>query len=307
MAGRLLSLIPRGPGSARDASADPARGRVAVATTAALVAFASNSLLCRVALSSGAIDPASFTVCRVAAGAAMLLVVARAAGHRLVHQPGDWGSAAALVAYALAFSLAYVRLGAGIGALLLFGAVQLTIVGAAVAAGERAGRTEWVGLGLALAGLVYLVAPGLTAPPVVASVLMVAAGVAWGVYTIRGRGIANALLTTTGNFARGVPLAVAASGAATLATGGGVVLSPRGVMLAVVSGAVTSALGYVVWYRALRGLTAMRAAVVQLAVPVLTAVAAAVLLGERITLRLALAGALILGGIAVTIVSRRRR
>ncbi len=136
---------------------------------------------------------------------------------------------------------------------------------------------------------------------------MVAAGVAWGVYTIRGRGIANALLTTTGNFARGVPLAVAASGAATLATGGGVVLSPRGVMLAVVSGAVTSALGYVVWYRALRGLTAMRAAVVQLAVPVLTAAAAAVLLGERITLRLALAGALILGGIAVTIVSRRRR
>jgi drug/metabolite transporter (DMT)-like permease len=221
------------------------------------------------------------------------------------HLAGDWRSAGALVAYALAFSLAYVRLGAGIGALLLFGAVQLTIVGSALAAGERAVRVEWWGLSLALTGLVYLVAPGLTAPPVLASMLMVSAGIAWGVYTVRGRRIDDPLRATTGNFVRATPLALAA-GATAILVQGGAVLSSRGVLLAAVSGGVTSALGYVVWYQALRGLTAMRAAVVQLAVPVLTAFAATVFLDERITGRVVLAGAMILGGIGLTIVSRGR-
>lgn len=278
--------------------------RTLLATAAALVAFAANSILCRLALSSGAIDPASFTSVRIVSGAAVLAILALAAGERAAARAGDWRSAAALAAYALAFSLAYVRLGAGTGALLLFGAVQATIVGAALSTGERAGRTEWLGLVVALAGLLWLVAPGLAAPPAIGSVLMISAGIAWGIYTIRGRSIDDALRATTGNFARATPLAVAA--AAVLLAPGGIRLSLRGVLLAVLSGGVTSALGYVIWYQALRGLTAMRAAVVQLAVPVLTALAATVFLDEEIGRRLVFAGALILGGIGLTLVSRRR-
>jgi drug/metabolite transporter (DMT)-like permease len=298
----VLALTLTSAAAATDA---PRAARILLTTTAALVAFASNSILCRVALSTGSIDPASFTSIRVSTGAAVLAVLAGASGERAAHLAGDWRSAGALVAYALAFSLAYVRLGAGIGALLLFGAVQVTIVGAALGAGERAVRAEWLGLSLALAGLVYLVAPGLTAPPVLASMLMVSAGVAWGVYTVRGRRIDDPLRATTGNFVRATPLALAA-GATALLVQGGAVLSWSGVLLAAVSGGVTSALGYVVWYQALRGLTAMRAAVVQLAVPVLTALAATVFLDERITGRVVLAGAMILGGIGLTIVSRGR-
>jgi drug/metabolite transporter (DMT)-like permease len=293
-------------------SQDEARGRrgasatrLALTTAAALVAFASNSILCRLALSGGTIDASSFTVIRIASGAAVLLLCAAIVGARGAHTSGSWRSAVALVVYAMTFSLAYVRLEAGIGALLLFGAVQVTIILAAVRAGERARPLEWAGLLAALAGLSYLVAPGLAAPPLVGSLLMVGAGVAWGLYTIRGRGVGNPLRATTGNFVRGVPLAVGAIAMTATALPSPFVLSATGVLLAVTSGGVTSALGYVVWYAALRDLTAIRAATVQLAVPVLSAAAGVAVLDERITLRLIGAGTMILGGIAMTVFSRQ--
>lgn len=284
----------------------PSGTRVVVATSAALVAFAANSILCRMALITGSIDAATFTVVRVGSGAAVLLVLAAAAGARAAHRSGSWPSAAALVAYALAFSLAYVRLGAGIGALLLFGAVQLTIIAIALSRGERARGAEWAGLAAALAGLIYLVLPGLSAPPLTGSILMIAAGAAWGLYTIRGRGVADPLATTTGNFVRGVPLVAAALALQAMAARAPLTASASGVLLAVASGGLTSALGYVIWYRALRGLTAIRAATVQLAVPVLTAAAGVAVLGERITARLIVAGTLILGGIAIAVLAHRR-
>jgi len=233
------------------------------------------------------------------------VIVAAAAGSRGAHRAGSWPSATALVGYALAFSLAYVRLDAGIGALLLFGAVQLTIIAIALYRGERAGGPEWAGLGAAVAGLLYLLLPGLAAPPLTPSVLMIGAGVAWGIYTIRGRGVADPVSTTTGNFVRGVPLIGAAVVMNAVAATAPVTVSVAGVLLAVASGGLTSALGYVIWYQALRGLTAIRAATVQLAVPVLTAAAGVALLGERLTLRLLVAGTLILGGIAVAVTARR--
>ena len=289
------------------AQTQPSATRVAIATVAALLAFAANSILCRLALSSGSIDAATFTIVRVSSGAIVLLIVAAAARERGAARSGTWISAAALVAYALAFSLAYVQLGAAIGALLLFGAVQLTIIVVALYAGEMARWREWAGLATAAGGFVYLVLPGLTSPPLTGSILMTAAGVAWGIYTIRGRGIPNPLPTTTGNFVRGVPLVGAAGALAALAAPGPITGSAAGVLLAVASGGLTSALGYVIWYHALRGLTAIRAAIVQLAVPVLTAVAGVALLGEPITMRLLVAGTLILGGIAVAVLVPRRR
>jgi drug/metabolite transporter (DMT)-like permease len=285
----------------------PSGARVATATVAALLAFAANSILCRLALSGGSIDAMTFTVVRVCSGAGVLLIVAAAARESRAYRSGSWISAAALVAYALAFSLAYVQLGAGIGALLLFGAVQLTIIVVALYAGERARWHEWAGLAAAAGGLVYLALPGLTAPPLAGSILMIAAGVAWGIYTIRGRGIANPLPTTTGNFVRAVPLVGAAVALDALAIPAPITVSAAGVLLAAASGGLTSAVGYVIWYQALRGLTAMRAAIVQLAVPVLTAIAGIALLGEQITMRLIVAGMLILGGIAVALLAPRRR
>jgi drug/metabolite transporter (DMT)-like permease len=280
--------------------------RLAITTTAALVAFASNSILCRLALSDAAIDPNSFTIIRICSGALVLVLCAAAVGAPDAYRSGSWRSATALVAYALAFSFAYVQLSAGTGALLLFGAVQLTIIAAALYAGERARTLEWIGLASASAGLTYLSAPGLTAPPLVGSVLMIAAGVAWGIYTIQGRGVANPLHATTGNFVRSVPLIAAAFIVPAMVVRPPVVLSQRGILLAVVSGGLTSALGYVVWYRALRALTGIRAASVQLTVPVLAALGGAVLLGERITLRLVVAALMILGGVALTLLARQR-
>jgi len=221
----------------------------------------------------------------------------RAGGRR------SWISAAMLFLYAVGFSFAYLDLHAGTGALLLFGAVQMTMLGVAVARGERPPAGEWIGIVAALAGLVVLVAPGLAAPSLRGSVLMLAAGVAWGVYTLRGRGSTNPVGETAGNFLRAaVPaLVVGALGFSRAHA------TTRGVVLAVTSGAITSGLGYVIWYAALRGLTATRAALVQLAVPLIAAVAGVVLIGEHITPRLVAASVLILGGIALALLSRSRK
>ncbi|MBK7876532.1 MAG: DMT family transporter [Planctomycetes bacterium] len=284
----------------------PIAARTLVLTALALVAFAANSILCRKALGADAIDAASFTSVRIASGAIVLAVLAtrRARGVDGPRVRGSWRSAAWLVLYALAFSFAYRALTAGTGALLLFGLVQLTMLLAAVRAGERPPALEWLGLALAAAGLVALVLPGLSAPPAHAALLMAAAGVAWGLYSLRGKSSKDALGDTAGNFARAVPMALVASAASVLLAHDAHA-TPAGLALAAASGAVTSGLGYVAWYAALSGLTSARAAIVQLAVPVIAALGGVLLLGEPITPRLALCGATILGGIALALVSRR--
>lgn len=274
-------------------------------TAAALLAFASNSILCRLALSRGEVDPASFTTIRLVSGALVLGAIAAMRTPRGARMEGNWGSATALAVYAVAFSFAYISLDASIGALLLFGSVQATMIAAAIVGGERTSWEEWTGLIVALAGLVYLVSPGLTAPPAVGAALMVAAGIAWGIYTLRGRGSVAPVLATAGNFVRSAPLALAVSAAVALA---GVTPHARlpGVGLALASGVLASGFGYVLWYAALRYLTAVRAATVQLLVPVLGAAGGTVLLGESLSPRLLVASSLILGGVLFAVTRRRR-
>jgi drug/metabolite transporter (DMT)-like permease len=268
-------------------------------TAAAMLAFAANSLLCRLALAGGGIDPASFGAVRVVSGAvALALIVRLRAGS--MPAGGDWLSAAMLFAYVAFFSFAYVSLPAGTGALILFGAVQLTMFGWALRGGERFTQPAWCGLALAAAGLVYLVLPGVSAPPLLGAALMALAGAAWGVYSLRGRGAADPLRATAGNFLRAAPLALVLW----LPFMGVAHADASGIGLAVVSGALTSGVGYAIWYTALRALTAMRAATVQLSVPVMTAFGAVLWLGEPVTLRLVLASLAILGGIALVLAWR---
>jgi drug/metabolite transporter (DMT)-like permease len=263
-------------------------------TSLAMIAFAGNSLLCRAALKHTAIDPATFTSIRMLSGAiALWLIVSLRSGSRL--QRGNWLSALALFAYAAAFSFAYVDLSAGMGALLLFGAVQATMILFGLWKGERLSGWQGIGLAAALGGLVALVLPGLSAPPVSSAVLMVGAGVAWGVYSLRGKGAGDPLATTAGNFLRAVPFAAGLSLLLLSLARADV----QGVMYAIASGALTSGVGYAIWYAALRGLTATGAATVQLSVPVIAAIGGVMLLSEPITLRLLGASAAILGGIAL--------
>lgn len=272
-------------------------------TALALIAFASNSLLCRVALGGGAADAATFSTIRLVTGAATLWILATWAPAREPRvASGSWASATALFVYAIPFSIAYVSLTAGTGALLLFGAVQLTMLLAAVGSGTRPHPLQWTGLAVAAAGLVYLVLPGLTAPSLSGALTMIVAGVAWGIYSLRGRGSRDPLRETTSNFVRSVPMALVV----TLVAWPWFHVEPRGVAFAAISGAVTSGLGYVVWYAALRGLTAFRAAVVQLPTPILTSLGGVVLLGESISIRLVVSSVLVIGGIAVALVARER-
>jgi len=278
------------------------RVRTVTLAAIALLAFAGNSILCRMALGGELIGPAGFTAVRLGSGAAMLWLLVAARARALSRPRGHWASAAALFVYAAAFSLAYVTLDTGPGALILFGAVQLTMIASGLRAGERPRPAEWVGLALALAGLVVLVRPGLTAPAPGGSLLMATAGVAWGVYSLRGRASARPLLDTAGNFLLTVP---AALGMAWLA-GRGNYWTPHGVGLAVASGALASGGGYAIWYAALPALTATRAALVQLLVPVIAALGGIVLLSETLPLRLPVAAALVLGGVALAVTSRDR-
>ncbi|HSM13309.1 MAG TPA: DMT family transporter [Thermoanaerobaculia bacterium] len=277
--------------------------RTAGLTAVALVAFAANSWLCRAALRGGAIDPASFTAVRIGCGALVLVALARRGGGAS-GRGGSWASAAALFVYAIAFSLAYLELDAGVGALVLFGAVQLTMLAGGLLGGQRPGPADLVGMALALAGLALLAAPGRAGADPLAAAGMAAAGVAWGVYSLRGRSAHRPLASNAVNFARAVPGGLLALGVA--AGLGAVHVSARGLALAAISGAITSGLGYAIWYAALRGLGAHEAGLVQLAVPVLAALGGVAWLGERVTLRLAAAGALVLGGIALALVARRR-
>jgi drug/metabolite transporter (DMT)-like permease len=270
-------------------------------TALAMAAFAGNSLLCRQALAHTRIDPATFTSVRLVSGALVLALLARARGGS-PFASGNWRSAFALFAYAAGFSFAYVSLPASAGALLLFGAVQATMIGRGLVAGERLRAVQAVGLVLALAGLGGLLLPGLSAPPAGGAALMIAAGIAWGVYSLRGRGTGDPVLVTAGNFARAVPFALATS----LVCARGTSWDAAGIGWAAVSGALASGVGYALWYSALPGLAATSAATVQLSVPVLASLGAVAFLGEHVTVRLALASAAILGGIALVILERRR-
>jgi drug/metabolite transporter (DMT)-like permease len=276
------------------------RARILALTSAAMIAFAGNSLLCRVALRDTEIDAATFTFVRIMSGALVLwLILTMRRGSRV--RAGDWPSAFALFAYAAGFSFAYITLPAGAGALLLFGAVQATMIAYGFWAGERLRALSVVGLVVALAGLVGLLAPGLSAPPVVGAILMLGAGVAWGVYSLRGIGAGDPLAVTAGNFLRAVPFA-AVLGLAMLPW---MSIDLWGFACAIASGALTSGVGYAIWYTALRGLTATAAATVQLSVPVIAAVGGIIFLGEPATLRLVLASGAILGGIALVILGGR--
>lgn len=274
--------------------------RTPLYTTLALIAFAANSVLCRLALSRGVIDPASFSAIRLLAGAGTLAVVVRASAPSRAPVTPSWASAALLFLYAVPFSFAYTSLSAGTGALLLFGAVQATMILASLRRSERPRAAQWLGLASAFGGLTYLVLPGVTAPSPRGAALMLLAGVAWGLYTLRGRGVSNPLGQTASNFARTVPMILAI----TLVGYGGLHLQLDGVLLALLSGALASGLGYVLWYQALAGLSKIAASIVQLAVPILAAAGGIAILGEQVTLRLLLASLLVLGGISLVLVTR---
>ena len=275
--------------------------RLFLLTALAMTAFAANSILCRVAVRGGHIDPAAFTTVRLVSGAfALWLMVKLGVRGRI---GGDWGSALALAVYAAAFSFAYLSLTAGMGALLLFGAVQASMLVAGLMGGERFRPLQGGGFVLAVAGLVWLVLPGIAAPPLLGAALMLAAGVAWGLYSLRGRGVSTPALATTGNFLRAAPLVVLAC----LPYLPRMHVDTAGLSYALASGVLASGLGYVIWYAALRGLTATRAAVVQLSAPVLAALGGVLLLGEDLTPRLVVASLAILGGIALVVAGRRNR
>jgi drug/metabolite transporter (DMT)-like permease len=273
-------------------------------TVLAMTAFAFNSILTRMALGRGHLDAAGFTAVRLASGALMLATLVRlhAGSWRALRGRGLRGPLA-LFAYMAPFSFAYLRIGAAAGALLLFGTVQVTMIGWGVAHGERPRPRTWLGLVLAAGGLAALILPAASRPDPLGSALMVVAGIAWGSYSLQGRGVPDPLAANARAFAWGVPLAVVL----VLLTLRSSHAEPRGLLLATLSGAVTSAVGYAIWYRALRGLTATHAAIVQLSVPVITALAAVALLGESVTARLVACGAAVLGGVALALTARRER
>ena len=272
-------------------------------TALAMAAFAGNSLLCRLALKNTAIDPATFTAVRLASGALMLALLLRLQpGSGTRNGQGNGLSALALFAYAAGFSFAYVTLPAATGALLLFGAVQATMIGHGLWRGERLQAMQWLGLLMALSGLTGLMLPGLSAPPLIGSLLMLGAGVAWGVYSLRGRDNGAPIDVTTGNFLRAAPMAIMLA----LLNVANASADTAGLIYAVASGALTSGIGYAIWYTALPALKATQAATVQLCVPVLAAVGGILFLSEPLSVRLALASLAILGGIALVIIEKKR-
>ena len=272
-----------------------------VLTIMALVAFAANSVLCRLALGAGAIDAASFTGVRLLSGSLILMAILKISDSRNNSASrGSWPASLALFLYAIAFSYAYITLDTGTGALILFGAVQITMILLSILSGNRLHAMEWVGIGTAFAGFVYLVLPGVSAPSLIGFLLMTVAGIAWGIYTLQGRGSSDPLADTCYNFLRTTPmvlmLAIVVLPEAQFST--------EGILLAVVSGAIASGIGYTIWYAALGGISTTQAAVVQLSVPVIAALGGVVFSAETITWRMTSSGALILGGILLVVLGR---
>lgn len=280
--------------------------RIALLTSLAMFAFAGNSVLARVALTDRAMDPASYTMVRILSGALLLAFLAgqRGAGVRaLVSGYGNWLSAAALFCYAATFSFAYVILDAGVGAVILFASVQATMIGWGLLQGDRPGPIEWAGVAVAFGAFVWLVSPGLTAPDPPGVALMIAAGIAWGAYSLRGRTASDPLNATASNFLRCVPAAILL----VIIFAQKLELAWFSLAMAVLSGAVASGVGYAIWYSALPGLTSLQASTVQLTVPVIASVAGDLLLDEALTMRLLVSATLILGGVAATMFAKNWR
>ncbi|MBN2761084.1 MAG: DMT family transporter [Rhodobacteraceae bacterium] len=273
-------------------------------TILTMIFFAANSLLNRAALAGDHIGPAEFAALRVVSGALMLwCLVALRAGPRAAFRRPDWVAVAGLVAYLVGFSFAYLQLDAGLGAVILFGGVQLTMFTGALVEGERPAPLRWAGIALSLGGLVYLGWPGVVVPlPPVSLALMAIAAVGWGIYSLAGRRVSDPLAATASNFIYAVPLLVLVA----LVAGSGLSPTPTGLGLAVVSGALTSGLGYALWYRVLPELGATRGALAQLSAPVFALVGGAILLAEPISARAAIASALILGGIVLGVWGKRQ-
>ena len=268
-----------------------------------MMAFAANSVLCRMALAEEAIDPASFTSIRLISGATilLLLVYASKTKHKS-RSKGSWASGAILFIYAAAFSFAYVSLDTGTGALIAFGTVQITMITSALFQGKKMNSSEWIGVVLAFGGFVYLVLPGVTAPSLSGLLLMILSGMAWGIYSLRGKSSLRPLDDTAFNFLRALPFVIILL----LFSIGKIQAAPKGIALAIVSGALTSGIGYTIWYMALKGLSAIHASIVQLIVPVIAAIGGALFLSEIISLRLVISSILILGGISFAILTRKK-
>ena len=275
--------------------------RTLALTLLALMAFASNSLLTRLALGAHEIDAATFTAIRLASGALVLALLVRAQAHAWgALRGGGVRGPLALFAYAAPFSFAYLRIGAAVGALVLFGVVQLTMIGYALVSGERPGVATWTGVAMATSGLALLTVPAASRPDPIGILLMAVAGIAWGVYTLVGRRTPDPLAANARSFLWATPLALLLA----VGVNPSVAASGRGIALAIVSGALTSGVGYAIWYRALPRLTVTQAAVAQLTVPILAAAAAIGLLGEHVTARLVVSGAAVLSGVALVLVAR---
>jgi len=302
---QLMGVGPPLPGVARqqnlrETTCSMSYARTITLTSLAMIAFAGNSLLCRQALLHTSIDPASFTSIRLLSGALVLWLLVQNRQDAPAGE-GNWPSAFALFAYAAGFSFAYISLSAASGALLLFGAVQVTMIGHGIWMGERLRALQTLGVVLAFGGLLGLLLPGLSAPPLVGALLMIGAGIAWGVYSLRGKGAGDPIRVTAGNFMRAVPITLVLSVfALNLAS-----VDSAGIGYAVASGALASGMGYAIWYTVLPALKNTSAASVQLSVPVIAALGGIVFLDEPMTLRLMLASVAILGGIALVIVQKR--
>ncbi len=275
--------------------------KTTILTGLALIAFAANSVLCRLALGNEAIDAASFTVIRLLSGAIVLFLIIRFTQKNTeLSTNGSWIASLMLFLYAITFSYAYISLDTGTGALILFGSVQITMILLSLISGTRLHYTEWAGVIIAFTGFVYLILPGVTTPSTVGFLLMAAAGIAWGIYTLKGRGSQNPLMDTAYNFLRTIPLVILL----TIITISHANYSSEGVLLALLSGGITSGIGYTIWYIALGGLSATQAAVLQLLVPVIAALGGVLFVSETITVRLTISAAMVIGGILMVVLGK---
>jgi drug/metabolite transporter (DMT)-like permease len=272
-----------------------------ILTGLALIAFAANSVLCRLALGNEAIDASSFTVIRLLSGTIVLLIIISITRKTTeTSSKGSWAASFMLFLYATTFSYAYISLDTATGALILFGSVQITMILLSLISGTRLHITEWTGVAVAFTGFVYLILPGVTTPSVIGFMLMTVAGIAWGIYTLKGRGSKSPLMDTTYNFLRTTPLVVLLA----IFTINDINYSSEGIILALLSGGLTSGIGYTIWYIALGGLSSTQAAVLQLSVPLIAALGGVLFVSEAITFRLTISATMVLGGILIVILGK---